>query len=268
MTATAKDPPIKCSYDSLVALAELRPNPSNPNKHPNKQIGLLAKNIADLGWRHPIIVSNLSGMIVVGHARLEAAQKLGCTVAPVDYQDFESEAEELAYLLADNRIAELAEIDTELVRALIDKLDESDIDLDLTGFDESARDDLDGSANPYTNKITTPVYEPKGACPKIEELFDRSKTARLIDEINASDIPEDVAEFLRLAAERHTAFHFGRIAEFYCHASADVQDLMEKSGMVIIDFNKAVEYGFVHMTERLGELAGLELAGEDGNESS
>ena len=63
---------------------------------------------------------------------------------------------------------------------------------------------------------------------------------------------------MRFAAERHTVFNFGQVAEYYCHADATLQDLMERSGLVIIDFDKAIEYGFVHLTERLGALADLE----------
>jgi hypothetical protein len=73
-------------------------------------------------------------------------------------------------------------------------------------------------------------------------------------------LPDEVAEFLRFAAERHTVFNFRQIAEFYCHADATVKDLFEKSGLVIIDFDKAIENGFVHMTEKLGELADREEA--------
>jgi hypothetical protein len=74
-------------------------------------------------------------------------------------------------------------------------------------------------------------------------------------DIRAANLPKEVEEFLMLAAERHTAFHFRNIAEFYCHADATTQDLMERSGLVIIDFDKAIEYGFVHMTDRLCQLA-------------
>ena len=69
---------------------------------------------------------------------------------------------------------------------------------------------------------------------------------------------------MRYAAERHTIFNFRQIAEYYCHADAKLQDLMERSGLVIIDFHKAIEYGFVHLTERLGQLVDLEEA-DDGD---
>ena len=65
---------VHCAHDRLVPLKDINPNPRNYNKHPEAQIELLAKNIKSVGWRHPITVSNLSGQIVAGHARLEAAK--------------------------------------------------------------------------------------------------------------------------------------------------------------------------------------------------
>ena len=62
-----------CSFDKLVPVGELKPNPRNPNTHPQRQIELLAKNIRYFGWRQTITVSNLTGLIVSGHGRLMAA---------------------------------------------------------------------------------------------------------------------------------------------------------------------------------------------------
>jgi ParB-like chromosome segregation protein Spo0J len=209
----------------------------------------------------------MSGYIVAGHARLEAAKVLNLAAVPVDAQPFASEADELAYLLADNRIAELADLQTAALKDLLEELDTGGFDMDLTGFVESERERLATQVHQdddtYTNKIVAPVYEPKGDTPPIASLIDREKTDRLQTEIEAANVPADVARFLKDAAERHTVFHFGRIAEWYCHATPQVQDLMERSGLVIIDFHKAIEYGFVHLTERLGALADLEEGGED-----
>ena len=132
---------------------------------------------------------------------------------------------------------------------------------DLEIFEGEKKDS--GIDDTYTRKIVAPVYEPKGEEPPIKELIDREKTQGLIKEIEDAGLPEDVASFLKYAAERHSVFHFRKIAEFYCHADEQVQDLMEKSGLVIIDFKKAIEYGFVHMTEKLGELADLEESEND-----
>ena len=68
---------IKCTYKDLVALENLAPNPRNTNRHPEKQISLLANIIEYQGIRHPIIVSKRSGFIVACHGRIEAAKRLG-----------------------------------------------------------------------------------------------------------------------------------------------------------------------------------------------
>jgi len=110
---------IDCAYDELVPIDKLKPHPRNPNMHPEKQIEALAEAIKLFGWRVPITVSAKSGVIVRGHARLEAAKRLGLEAVPVDYQDYPDEYSELADLVADNRIAELSWIDTIDEQAII-----------------------------------------------------------------------------------------------------------------------------------------------------
>jgi hypothetical protein len=110
----------------------------------------------------------------------------------------------------------------------------------------------------YTKKIVAPIYEPKGDCPPSRDLYDETTTAKLLSDIEAADVPDDVRLFLRSAATRHTRFNFARIAEFYAHASPAVQSLMEDSALVIIDFNKAIELGFVNLTGKLAQIADVE----------
>lgn len=110
---------IHCAYTDLVDIASVIPNPRNPNHHSDKQVALLAKVIKVQGWRAPITVSNRSGFIVRGHGRLMAAQLLGLDTVPIDRQDYESEAAEYADLIADNRIAELSDIDNTLLGELL-----------------------------------------------------------------------------------------------------------------------------------------------------
>lgn len=80
--------PVYCSYDKGVEIKEVKPNPKNPNQHPEEQIGLLAKIIQAQGWRAPITVSTLSGLVVRGHGRLMAAIHAGLSHVPVDYQEY------------------------------------------------------------------------------------------------------------------------------------------------------------------------------------
>lgn len=133
---------IRCSYKKQVPLAELVPNPRNPNSHPEKQIEMLAEILKFQGFRQPIVVSNLSGFIVKGHGRLLAAEKAGFKKAPVDFQDYDSEAQEWADLIADNKIAELSEFDAETLKDLIGELDTGELDLEMTGFAEEELENL------------------------------------------------------------------------------------------------------------------------------
>jgi hypothetical protein len=117
----------------MADLVSLVPNPKNANRHNDQQIQLLAKIMKFQGWRHPIVVSKRSGFIVAGHGRLMAAKLNGWTEAPVDEQDFENEAAEVAFLVSDNTIAELAETDLAKVQDLVLEMPK-DFDIDLFGI--------------------------------------------------------------------------------------------------------------------------------------
>jgi ParB-like chromosome segregation protein Spo0J len=139
-----------CGFDKLVPVDELRPNPRNPNTHPARQIELLAKNIRYFGFRHPITVSKLSGQIVSGHGRLAAAKHLGLQLVPVDFQDFGSESDEMAVLIADNRLAELASVDLNSLEGIINDLKVDGFDTLLTGFEDA---DLESLLQPAADPL-------------------------------------------------------------------------------------------------------------------
>ena len=146
--------PVYCRYDEAVEIEKVTGHPRNPNKHGDEQIALLAKIIKASGWRNPICVSNRSGFIIKGHARLMAARVLGVTHVPVEYQDYESEAAEYQDMIADNRIAELAERDMSIIKDLLEELDTGANDMDLTGYDHAAIEDLMAQTAP-PEKIET-----------------------------------------------------------------------------------------------------------------
>lgn len=131
---------VYCAYDEIVKIEELKENPKNPNTHSEYQIELLAEVIKKTGWRATITVSTLSGLIVKGHGRLQAAKKAGFKEVPVEYQNFKDEEEEMAALLADNKIAELAEIDEEKLKEIFNEFEFED--LSITGFSQDEFKDL------------------------------------------------------------------------------------------------------------------------------
>jgi hypothetical protein len=127
---------IKCSFMKEVPLANLCPHPKNTNRHPERQIKLLAEIISFQGIRHPIIVSKKSGFIVAGHGRLEAAKTLGLNSFPVDYQEFENEAQEYLFLESDNHLAELSDHDHGKMLENIKEMKISDLNfLGIPDFD-------------------------------------------------------------------------------------------------------------------------------------
>ena len=134
--AWADGVPVFCAHDKIVAVEKLIPNPKNPNQHPDSQIQLLGRIIRQTGWRQPITVSKRSGFIVKGHGRLAAALLEGVKEAPVDYQNYTTEAEEYADLVADNRIAELSETDSKLLADILADIDTGEIPMELTGYTE------------------------------------------------------------------------------------------------------------------------------------
>lgn len=110
---------------------------------------------------------------------------------------------------------------------------------------------LDMANQKYSQKVVAPIYEPKNNKPHILELCDKTKALKLMKEIDASDLSNEDKSFLMDAASRHYVFNYEKIADYYAHSSAEMQDLMEKSGLVIIDFNKAIEYGFVRLCKQI-----------------
>ena len=104
---------IKSKEIELVDIDKVVVNPKNRNVHSEKQIEVLSKLIKVRGFRNPLIVSKRSGFLVAGHGRLKSAKKLGLSKLPVMYQDFESEADEYAFMISDNEIARHATLDTE-----------------------------------------------------------------------------------------------------------------------------------------------------------
>lgn len=160
--AWADEVPVYCAHDAIVDVATLVPNPKNPNQHPDNQIQLLGRIIRQTGWRTPITVSKRSGFIVKGHGRLAAALLEGVKEVPVDYQNYTNDAEEYADLVADNRIAELAETDNKMLADIFADIDTGEIPMELTGFTEDEVENLiTAMSEALHNDLTEPDEIPE-----------------------------------------------------------------------------------------------------------
>lgn len=238
-------------------IEDLQPDAANVRLHNERNIETIKASLKQFGQRLPLVVQE-DGMIVrAGNGRLQAAKELGWTHIAAVVVD-ESSVEATAFAIADNRTAELAEWDAENLAALI-----ADIPEDLigaVGFNEDELSELlkeaeeeDAVGDQYTRKVEIPIYEPEGEKPDVKELTDLKTFKELKDQIDAADLPDEVADFLRMAAARHIVFDYQTIANYYAHAEPEVQALMERSALVIVDVDQAIEHGFLKLNERFEE---------------
>jgi DNA modification methylase len=121
--------------------AKLVPYARNARTHSDAQVAQIAASIAEFGFTNPILAGS-DGVIVAGHGRLAAAQKLGLDAVPVVVLDHLTPTQRRALVIADNRIAENAGWDEELLRIELEGLQDEGFDLDLTGFDADALAEL------------------------------------------------------------------------------------------------------------------------------
>ena len=120
---------VKSREIKVIPIDQVKEHEKNSNRHPIEQIVALTNQIEFQGFRVPLIISNLSGKLVSGHCRSSVAKKLGMQVVPVIYQDFATEAQEYAFLTADNAISEWSKLDFAAIYNDIDDLDLGDLDL-------------------------------------------------------------------------------------------------------------------------------------------
>jgi len=120
---------------------KLLPYARNARTHSDDQVVQIAASIAEFGFTNPILAGS-DGIIVAGHGRLAAAQKLGLEVVPVVVLDHLSPTQRRALVIADNRIAENAGWDEVMLRIEMADLQDADFDLSLTGFDADALAEL------------------------------------------------------------------------------------------------------------------------------
>jgi DNA modification methylase len=118
----------------------LKPHANNARTHSKRQLSKLAASIAEFGFVVPVLIDDQNGLIA-GHARLEAAISLGLDVIPCIRIEHLSEVQKRAFIIADNRLTELASWDTELLASELQFLTDLEFDVELTGF-ETAEIDL------------------------------------------------------------------------------------------------------------------------------
>lgn len=141
---------LKIEYKDVI---ELTPYENNSRTHSEDQVAKIAKSIQEFGFNNPILIDE-KGVIVAGHGRLLAAKKLGVFSVPTITLTGLTDDQRKAYLITDNRLAELGEWDHNLLLDEVNSLMDLDFNLDDIGLDDS----FIGSLNSYEQYM--PVLDP------------------------------------------------------------------------------------------------------------
>ena len=229
-----------------VKASELLPNPKNWRTHPVNQVDALKGLLAEIGYADALIAYESSDglMLIDGHLRAETTPDMEVPVLITDLD--EGEANLLLATL--DPLASMAGRDDGQLTELLGRVSTSN---DMVNALLATLTDQLPTENPYTQTVSIPIYTPIGPQPSIDELRDRQTADKLIDEIRKAGLPIEIETFLTDAAERHVAFNYERIANYYAHAPANIQALMEQSALVIIDYDQAIENGFIRLVEEI-----------------
>lgn len=130
----------------MVKVSDLVPYVNNARTHSPEQISKLRSSLREFGFVNPVIIDK-DNNVIAGHGRLIAAKEEGIGEVPCVLADYLTEAQKKAYIIADNRFAQDAGWDEELLRVEIEELEGMDFDPLLTGFDESEIADLFSGSN-------------------------------------------------------------------------------------------------------------------------
>lgn len=111
-----------------------------------------------------------------------------------------------------------------------------------------------GDDTKYSRAIRIPQYEPKNEKPVLASVYDTTKYSKLMARVNKSSVSEEEKKFLKFAASRHIVFNYSKIADYYAHASKEMQELMEESALVILDIDDAIANGYISLSKKMQQL--------------
>jgi hypothetical protein len=229
-----------------VKLYKIKGNPNNPRIIKNDKFKKLVKSIQEFPEmleKRPIIVDE-DLMVLGGNMRLKASKDAGLKEVWIDIAEGWTKEQKDEFVVKDN--VNFGDWEWDMLANEWDSVQLAEWGLDVWENEDDAKIEDD---NNYTRKIVAPTYEPKNEKPSIDDLFSTDKADELIHKIKQADLTEDEVLFLSHCALRHTVYDYSKIADFYAHSRKEIQELMEDSALVIIDFDKAIEKGYVRLTK-------------------
>jgi DNA modification methylase len=185
---------------------ELRAYPNNARTHSRKQLRQIANSIKKFGFCNPVLIDDAK-QIIAGHGRVEAAKLLGIDAVPTCRLSHLSASDKRAYILADNRLAERAGWDKELLAIELQGLIELDVDIEVTGFEMAEIDVLledarEASGAPNGPEDNVPEHSPGPAVTHTGDLWVMGKHRLLCGDAR------DNAAYERLLEDAEAEFVF------------------------------------------------------------
>jgi hypothetical protein len=226
-----------------VKINEVKSNPNNPRVIKDEKFQKLVqslKDFPDMAEVRPIVV-NTDMIVLGGNMRLKAMKEAGWKDVPIEIVDW-PEDKQRQFVIKDN--VGYGEWDWELIVKDWPEAEEWGLDVPKNNIDDT-----------YTTKIESPIYTPKGEKPDIKELYNLDKYNKILKKIKESNINEEIKQYLEHAASRHIEFNYAKAAEYYSHSDNIIKELFEDSALIIIDYDDAIQKGFVELFETLDILS-------------
>ena len=228
-----------------IDIQKIKSNTNNPRVIKDFKFKKLVQSIQEFPEmleKRPIVVDE--EMIVLGgNMRLKACIEAGLKKIDVIIAEGWSEKQKQEFIIKGN--VGYGEWDWDVLANEWSIDDLNNWHIDLPDMFSNEKEDY------YTAKIESPEYEPNNTKPNIKQLYNSDKYQTLKLNIDQSNISNTDKQFLKEAAKRHIVFDYSKIADYYANSNKEVQQLMEDSALVIIDFDKAIESGYVELSNKI-----------------
>lgn len=241
-----KDLPISDLVENIGQIPDVPRNPRKITKERAKALVESHKQSPEMERLHELIVFPFKGKYVVlsGNHRLRARRELKWKTCWCKVLGGGTSKKKLReYVMKENM--QYAQNDEEIIKEAWNLKE-------LVGWDFPI-DVMAKNVAEYSRKIESPIYQPTGlVIEDVSTLYDDTEVKEIETLINTADIPDDVRKMLILSAQRFRRFDFSRVAEYYSQCKNEaVRALMERTAMVIVDFNQAIENGFVELADEI-----------------
>ena len=249
---------IKCDNEKTLDIDEMTELQGGLKIRNESDYEKIKKSILTYGFSFPFFTwkSGKTNYLLDGHGRYETLKRMqeeGYIIPPlpVYYVKAKDKAEAKQKLLRLN--SQYGKMTKESV---LEFAEDIDLNFDEIALPNGLINFDNDDEEKYTKKVQSPIYEPtEKDPPTIKMLYDDERQKRLLEQIENSELDEEVKQFLILASYRFIKFDFTKIAEYYAHIeNSEEKELFELLALIIIDYNKAIENGFVEMQSELEKL--------------